>query len=194
MIKKVVWVVFLLGLIYVAWPGPTSIDDFPPLPSSTKSNLPGDTTQNPNIAAYYSQFDRNYITKYYRSIFEQMPISFLPLPVIRINHRVEEAYGFVRDQQESTFLEEFIHPMRESVFVNGYEPAIENQMNGVPSGFIEDHISIYGNFYASKATLRYYPSSWIWRVLIYLVMWVLMGMLYKLTKQFLAERYVASPE
>ena len=43
---------FLVGLTYLLIPGPASINDFYLLPGSTKSDLTGDTIQNPNIAAY----------------------------------------------------------------------------------------------------------------------------------------------
>ena len=57
--RKFLGVIFLLGLVYLLVPGPSKIEDFPPLPTSTKSALEGDTIQNPNIAAYYSNFRSN---------------------------------------------------------------------------------------------------------------------------------------
>lgn len=187
--RNLLRIVFLVGLIYIVVPGPTSIKDFLPLPGSTRSDLPGDTYQNPNIVAYYSNFDRAYITKFYRSVFEQMPFFFFPLPVIRINHRVEDAYQYVRDQQESTFLEEFVHPLRESIFVNGYEPTVENQILGRPGGFLENHIYIYDQYFVSKATLRFYPSNILARLTVYLGIWVLGGMLLRLYVKVWREKY-----
>lgn len=170
--RAVVIIVFVLGLIYILLPGSKSINDFPPLPSSVKSQFEGDTTQNPNIAAYFANFRREYVTKYYKNIFSKKLLYFIPLPVISLNHRPEMAYQYVRDQQESTFLEEYVFPIRESIFVNGYDPEIQNKMLGRKQGFIGNHILYNKGYYETKTTLRFYPSSVFHRIIVYLGIWL----------------------
>jgi hypothetical protein len=46
----------------------------------------------------------------------------LSLPTYRLNYPPEEAQTIIRDQTRSTYLEEVVHPFRESIFVNGFEP------------------------------------------------------------------------
>lgn len=168
--KKVILVVlFLFGLTYVAWPGPSSINDIPPLPDSTKSTEPGDTTQVPNIAAYFSNYRRTEVTKYYRENFSYIKIFGIPVPPLRLNRPPEESYTFIRDQQATTYLEEYVYPLRDSIFVNGFEPFNEN---GKPYKTGATDIYIDGIFYDSKVTLRYYGSSLITRILIYAGIWV----------------------
>lgn len=172
---------FLLGLIYVIFPTTSSIDSFRPLPNSTKSSLEGDTIQNPNIAAYFSQFRREFITNFYRSDFEKKLIPGIPLPVIRINHPPEYAYTYIRDQQESTFLEEYVRPLRESLFVNGYEPLIENQIRRREASLIGNNIIYEEKLYPSKTTIRYYPTSPFFRVIVYIGIWISAIALIRLT-------------
>lgn len=164
-------ILFLIGLIYVLLPGPKSVNDFPSLPFSLKSTQEGDTFQNPNIAAFYSQFRRTFITFFFKLNFEKRLIPSLPIPVITLNHPPEYAYTYVRDQQESTFLEEYTRPLRESLFVNGYEPLIENYIRRNKADYLGNNIIYKGNLYASKTTLRYYPNSPISRTIVYLGIW-----------------------
>lgn len=175
--------IFVAGLIYLFWPGPSSIDNFPPPPGSYKSKQAGDTWQNPNIVGYYTNFHRDEITKFYQDFFDKR-IFGLRIPAVRLNHPPEAAYQYIRDQQASTFLEEYAYPLRESIFVNGYEPAIVNRMQRFPLNFVQDHIYYEGEYYNSKATLRYYPSP-IWaRLLIYLLLWMVILMLIKLGRRW----------
>lgn len=171
---------FLIGFIYVILPGPVSISEFLPLPYSTKSTQEGDTFQNPNIAAYYSNFRRAFITFFYKLDFEKKLIPGLPIPVVTLNHPPEYAYTYVRDQQESTFLEEYTRPLRESIFVNGYEPLIENYIRRRQADFIGNNVIYRGGFYATKTTLRYYPSSPVFRTLVYIGIWASAVMLFKI--------------
>lgn len=178
--------VFLIGLFYILLPGPGSIGDFPPLPGSVKSNLEGDTIQNPNISAYFSDYNRAFITNYYKSIFTGK-LLFGLIPATRINHPPEEAYRYVRDQQESTFLEEYVFPLRESIFVNGYEPFIENEIYHAPHSPYGDRVEYQKNWYLSKTTLRFYPSNIFFRIFVYLGIWVSCYLLYKLSKKVFYE-------
>ena len=179
--RAILIIVFVLGLIYILLPGPSSVFDFPPLPNSIKSDLDGDTWQNPNIAAYFSDFRREEITKFYKSFFSRSIFLGIPLPIISLNRPPEEAYKYVRDQQESTFLEEYVFPLRGSIFVNGYEPRVENDMRGRQESddYIGHFVKYNDKLYVSKTTLRFYPSNIFARVITYLGIWLTLVWFYK---------------
>ncbi len=190
MIKKTVLIIlFVLGLVYLFLPGPTLIDQFAPLPNSEKSIFSGDTTQNPNIAAYFSDFNRDYITAFYKNqLIKNVSFGFL-IPPIRINHRPEEAYQYIRDQQESTFLEEYVYPLRESFFVNGYEPAVANMIAGHfnPTDYVGNSVIYREKLYKSKTTIRLYFAKPQYRLIVYLGIWFSILGLYFVGKKILRE-------
>lgn len=161
----IAWIFFIIGFIYIILPGPGRRDQIPSLPDSVKSIEPGDTYQNPNNAAYYSDHRRNYIRAFYSSALKKLDPIGAFFPPIRLNYPPEEAYTYVRDQEKSTFLEEYVYPLRESIFVNGYEPLIKN---GRSISHDADFVESRGLFYNSKTVIRLYPSSLLVRILIYL--------------------------
>lgn len=187
--RKCLTILFFLGLIYVILPVPTKIEDFSPFNPSLKSNLEGDTIQNPNIAAFYSDFRRDYITKYYKNAFEKLQLLGILLPAMTINHPPELAYTYVRDQQFCTFLEEYYYPLRESFFVCGYEPLIHNRMLKRNSSELGNHIIVRDQitgeevFYDSKTTIRYYPTNPLARIIVYVGIWIIAFYFYQLFKK-----------
>lgn len=184
--KKIIFIVFfLLGLIYLLWPGPSSIADFPGLPGSLRSNEPGDTYQHPSNAAYFSNFRRPEVISFYNSQFSYLNIFGFKIPPLRSNHPPEEAFTYIRDQQQSTYLEQFSYPLRDSLFVNGFEPFDEK---GKPYREGATEIFTKDAFYLSKTTLRYYGSSIPSRLVIYFLIWVSMLLLYKLSKRAIFEK------
>ncbi len=185
-------ILFAIGLIYILLPAPSSIQEIPGVPGSLKSDEPGDTWQNPNIAGYYTNARRAEVTSFYRDSFWQLHCCldfnnflnriFFLIPPIRINRPPEEAYTYIRDQQRSTYLEEYLYPLRESLFVNGYEPFDEN---GVAFNNKSFTMLIDGKVYDSKVTIRYYPSAWGSRLLVYLGIWAgLIGLFIVLRRIF----------
>lgn len=173
MILKIITVsIFIMGFVYILSPGPSSVDDFPPMPDSLKSNEPGDTYQLPNIAAYFSDFDREGITSFYKNAYQKFHF-FGFFPPITLNHPPEYARQKIRNEQVSTFLEEYVYPLRGSIFVNGYEPFVENEMKKKNHNFVGDHIHINGRYFISKTTLRFYPADFFGRVVVYLGIWLI---------------------
>lgn len=187
MVKKtVLTLIFLLGLTYILWPGPSSTSDFPPLPDSLRSDEPGDNWENPNNAAYFSDFRRSYVIDFYKNKFSYLNIFGFQIPPLRSNHPPEEAFTYIRDQQQSTYLEQYSYPLRDALFINGFEPFDEQ---GKP--WREGAHHMYPNeirFYASKTTIRYYGSSVSSRLIVYLLIWASMILLYKLTKKAVSEK------
>jgi hypothetical protein len=186
MVKKILLAsVFGLGLIYLLWPGPEAITDIQPLPESVKSSEPGDTTQVANVAAYFSNMRRKEVTDFYHQKFTYLTIFGFPIPPIKLNRPPEEAYMYIRDQQASTYLEEYVYPLRDSLYVNGFEPFNEQ---GKPYKLGATDIQIDGVFYDTKTTLRYYGSSIIWRLIIYVGIWIGFYFTYQTVKEILKKK------
>lgn len=162
-------VLFLMGLFYLLLPEPTSIDEFPALPESVKSQFPGDTTQNSNIVAYFSDFRREYIMSYYWNFLKEWNYLGIKLPLFKINHPPERALTFIRDSQESTALEEYYVPFRGSLFVNMHDPIIYSQIRRRPLDFYNSHVDYENVFYNTKTTIRYYPTSVVARIGVYIL-------------------------
>lgn len=144
-----------LLLIYMMMPGPSSVVDFGAFPDSSKSSLSGDTFEIPNVAAYYSNHYRNYVTDFYKTKFESK--TTLPFSPIKLNYPPEFAFTAILDQTKSTYLEEYVYPLRESLFVNGFEPFDETTKEQRFKGgalFESD-----GIWWETKTNIRYYPSS-----------------------------------
>lgn len=147
---------FLL-LIYLVLPGPQTINDFPSLPNSAKSTLSGDTWQVPNVVGYFSNNYRDFATSFYRESFWKK--TWFPFPPIRINYPPEYAYTAIKDQTQSTYLEEYVYPLKSSLYVNGFEPFTKD---GQPRFWGAIKFNDGSDSYYTKVTLRYYYSSlWV---------------------------------
>jgi hypothetical protein len=143
--------ILLLFLFYLIIPSP----DFPKkLPDSLQSDEPADV-ETPLRRGYYTDYSRNEVISYYFQEFRSSKFLNLPLITYILNYPPEEAQTLIRDQARSTYLEEIVHPFRESIFVNGFEPKED-----------KDVIQIEGKFWAEKVIVRYYPSSVVIRVIL----------------------------
>jgi len=152
-------------LLYMIWPfGPHSIVDFPALPQSAKSILSGDTTEVKNVSAYFSNNYRKYVVYYYNLVFQGL--SKFPIPPLVLNYPPEEAFSYIKDQTQSTYLEEVSYPLRDSIFINGLEPYEAETLSPRYEGasmFTEG-----GQLWQTKVTLRYYPSTILSRIIVWI--------------------------
>lgn len=170
-----------LLLIYLILPGPTNINDFPPLPNSTKSNLDGDVWQVPNVAGYFSNNYRNYATNFYRDGYWKK--TWLPFPPLRLNHPPEYAFTAIKVQTLSTYLEEYTYPLRDSLFVNGLEPL---DSKGEPRYNGAIRFDYEGGTYDTKVTIRYYPSSFIAKIINWILICASVFFIWKLGRRVLS--------
>ena len=158
MAKTAVKIAFIIAsillLAYMLVPGPDSITDFPALPDSIKSTLEGDTIQVPNVSAYFSNNYRDFVIPYYYESYKDNPS--VPFGPLRLNYPPEFAFTAIKDQTQSTYLEEFVYPLKDSLFINGLEPV---EKDGSPRYVGGGRFEIDGRFIDTKVTLRFYPST-----------------------------------
>lgn len=176
--RKLFIVFSALLLVYMLWPGPSKISDFKPLPNSAKSALSGDTVQIPNVAAYFSDNFRDFVVSLY--VKEYWRKTLLPFPPLRLNYAPEFSWIAIKKHTDSTYLEELVYPLRDSLYVNGFEPFYSD---GQPKYWGSTKFEIEGKSLFTKTTLRFYPSQLGIRILVWAGIIVSTWMLYKLTKK-----------
>lgn len=175
MIKKILITILvllnILLIIYLVAPTP----QLKPLPDSVLSNLPGDTTQLKNVTGYYTNLSRTEVMKFYQSFYTS------PF-IIRLNHPPEKAKEIFRDTMQSYYLEEFIIPFKESLFVNGYE--WEKDVFTKPEKRIANKL-IYTNItYQSKINTKVYTTNIFTRIAVLFVCELGIYLIYLSYKRF----------
>lgn len=156
--------VLLLILVYLSLPNP----EFPtPPPDALQSDEPADT-ETQLRRAYFTNLTREEVMEHYKNQLGKSLFLSIPLLTYRLNYPPEEAQTIIRDQTRSTFLEEIVHPFRESVYVNGFEPKSP-----------KDAIIIKGSNWRQKIIIRFVPSNTIPRTIIMMfslgLVWVLVS-------------------
>jgi len=161
LIKILLSAIYLLGIVYLLLPNPP----YPDLSSATLSNEPGDTWQNPDQKAFFTQKNRQEVLLELQESFS-LKLLDKTIPSFRLNYRPEETAQFVRDQIDSYYLEEIVHPLRESLFVNGWEPQNAPYWRNVEPAK-RPRIQIDNVYYRSKVTLKPVYSSALARILVW---------------------------
>lgn len=166
------------------WPGPGRIEQFQALPNSDKSTLEGDTIQIPNVSAYFSDNFRDFVVPFYSRDFQKL--SNLPFPPLRLNHPPEFSWNVIKRHTDSTYLEELVYPLRDSIYVNGLEPFYED---GQPKFWGATKFEVDGRSYFTKTTLRFYPSNIPVRILVWLGITISTLLLYQLGRRIILPKY-----
>lgn len=161
-------------------PGPSRVSDFKPLPNSDKSTLEGDTIQIPNVAAYFSDNYRNFVVSYYLENYKQK--TWLPFPPFKLNHPPEYSWKVIKKHTDSTYIEELFYPLKDSLYVNGLEPFYED---GTPKFWGSTKLNEGKNLWYTKTTLRFYPSSFITRLVVWLGICLSIIFLYKVGRKII---------
>jgi hypothetical protein len=163
-ILKVLFITFCLaGVVYLALPNYA----FPaPPPDSLQSQEPADT-ETPLRRAYFTNYDRAEVLAWYETQFEEKTILGIKLPAYLLNYPPEEAQTIIRDQTRSSFLQEVVHPMRESLYINGFE-AKSNK----------DTILINDKLWHLKITVRYVTSNVIVREALFIGTAIMIAVVY----------------
>ncbi|KKQ40689.1 MAG: hypothetical protein US60_C0055G0002 [Microgenomates group bacterium GW2011_GWC1_37_8] len=163
-VVKIVYIILsTLFLAYLALP--TSSFPLPPK-GALQSDEPADT-ETTLRRAYFTNYNREEVLNHYQEQFKKNILLNIKVITYRLNYPPEEAQTIIRDQTRSTFLEEIVHPLRESLFINGFEPSEP-----------KDAIYISNKFWRQKITVRYVPSS-IWtRLFIGILIVIILPILY----------------
>jgi hypothetical protein len=150
MFKKIfIFIVILFNILtvyYLVSPTPQLKD----LQNAARSNEPGDTIQLKNVSAYYTNLSRTEVINFYKS-------SYSGIFRIILNHPPEKAKTIIRDTTQSYYLEEFIIPFKESLFINGYE--WQNDVFTKPEKRIKNKLIYNDKEYSAKITLKTFPTS-----------------------------------
>jgi len=178
--KKIFLIFSFLLLIYMIWPGPSRISDFKALPESEKSKLEGDTIQIPEVSAYFSNNFRNFTVPFYSGDFQNLVK--LPFPPLKLNHPPEYSWLVIKRHTDSTYLEELVYPLRDSLFVNGLEPFYSD---GSPKFWGSTKFEIEGQSFYTKTTLRFYPSMVVVRMLVWLGIILSIFLTYRVGKKII---------
>jgi hypothetical protein len=114
---------------------------------------------------YYANSDRESVINYYQNEFGKTRLfgRELNLFSIRLNYPPEESQTLIRDQNRSTYLEEIVHPFRQSLFISGFEPKYD-----------KDRIVVDGTNYQQKLVIKLVVSNVFTRVLIGMLSMVLL--------------------
>ncbi|EKD94474.1 MAG: hypothetical protein ACD_26C00034G0009 [uncultured bacterium] len=140
-IFKVFLVILILPLLIYVFPQSPS---FPQPPSDFVQSFEPADVETPLRRGYYTNLSRAEVISHYEKEFNWGFNVYTP----RLNYPPEEAQAIIRDQTKSTFLEEIVHPLRESLFINGFEPLTE-----------EYAIVKNGIRWRQRVVVRYVPSS-----------------------------------
>lgn len=132
------WFVFVVYLI------PASPDFPAPPPGSVQSMELADSETSAR-RAYFTNYSREEVIAHYR---DQMTDTTFSFAMQRLNYPPEDAQILIRDQTRSTFLEELSYPLRESLYINGFEPKVA-----------KDEIWYKGEHFRQKITIKYVPNS-----------------------------------
>jgi hypothetical protein len=158
MFTKILKVLFvttcLVLLFYISLPNFT----FPkPLPDSLQSTEPADL-ETPLRRGYFTNYTRAQVISWYESQFDHSSFLNIKLPTLLLNYPPEDAQTLIRDQTSSTFLQELVHPLRESIYINGFEP---------PSYDNKPVFNVGGKYWRQKIIIKMVPTSIFVRIAVF---------------------------
>lgn len=169
--------IYLAGLYYLSRPAPA----LPSLDQAIRSDEPGDTVQHLDQTAYYTNRDSR--PDILRELQKKFGLSTLSKISYRLNYRPEEVGELVRDQLRSYYLEEVVHPLRESLFINVWEPAKSPFV--IPKDQASQRMYFKKVYYPVKVTLRPIYSPFWGRTLVWTLIFPLTCAVYlSLKKSF----------
>jgi hypothetical protein len=150
MLRKILISILVIFNILAVFYLISSTPVLPDLPSSAKSDLPGDTVQISNVTAYFTNMTRTEVMNFYKAYYSG-------LFRINLNHPPERSQDIFVDTMQSYYLEEFILPFKESLYINGYE--WENDVFTKVESRSKNKL-IYNDIeYKAKITIRRFPTS-----------------------------------
>ncbi len=176
-------IIYLLGIAYLLLPSPS----IPTVPNSFQSDEPGDTVQHPDQPAYYTDLSRGQVMNHLQNEFS-IKFAGYQIPTYRLNYRPEDSTQYVREQLLTYYLEEIVYPLRESLFVNGWNPRL-SPISAPLFDIQYDRWAMIreGKEYQSKVTLRGYHSSSLIRLLVWTSLFPVGYLIFKQSQITLAD-------
>jgi hypothetical protein len=142
-VYRILFLIFGVAfLVYLALPAPTFPDTLWDFKQSTE---PADQ-ETPLRRGYFTNVTREQLMSHYAKEFGWG---------LRLNYPPEHARVLIRDQTKTSFLEEIVHPMRESLYVNGYNPRSDQEI------LMKDDVR-----YDGKVIIKFVPSNVFLRLFI----------------------------
>lgn len=149
----IIFSAFFIG--YLLLPAP--FKDFPAPPPNSVQSMEDADTESPFRRAYFTNYTREQVVDHYKNQFRYRPLT------LELNYPPEDAQTLIRDQTRSYYLEELVHPFRESLYINGF---IAQKA--------QDDIWYKGVHYEEKITIKYVPSNIVIRLFTAVMTLVLM--------------------
>lgn len=150
MIKKTYLIIIVIFNLLAVWYLLIPIPNIPNLTNAVKSDLPGDTVQLKNVTGFFTDQSRSEVINFYKA-------NFTGLFRIHLNHPPERSKDVIRDTIQSSYLEEFVLPFKESIFISGFE--WQNDPFTKPEKRIVNKL-IYQNVdYSAKITIKVFPTT-----------------------------------
>lgn len=144
LIKTLVAIFGVIFCLYLLLPPPKTPSQ---MPGSFKSIEPADN-EDPLRVGFYTDWDRPQVIAFFKKESSTSSFMGIPLPTLELNYPPEEAPAIIRDQTQSRYLEEFAHPLRESLFVNGFFAQKDSE-----------RMFANGREYKTKVIIRSVPSN-----------------------------------
>jgi hypothetical protein len=166
--KKIVKIGYIfLSILFLAYLSIPNYKFPAQIGNSIQSTEPADI-ETPFRRGYYVDYGRQEVLDFYQGEFENGIFGKVPLLTYRLNYPPEDAQTLIRDQTKSSYLEEIVHPFRESLFVNGF---ISTQD--------KDKMIVDGKAWHQKVILRLVTSSVYARLLSGILVVILLPVLVK---------------
>lgn len=165
----VFYVIFCVGLWYIAFGGNGNLITLLPFPNSVQINHSAD------LSDFYTNSWRDQVTKYYINAYQQLHCKslkfinpFCYIKPFKINHSTNLASTYFVPKQKSTYLEEYVYPLTDSLIIDGWEPY--NKTGKAFNKSSQPLIKV-NKKYNSEVTIRLYQSTFINRFIIYILIW-----------------------
>ncbi len=167
--KSILNALYILVLIvFITYLFPKS-PPFPPPPPDAVQSMEKADTETTLRRAYFTNYTRDQIIAHYKAHFRHFP-------TLNLNYPPEDAQTLIRDQTRSYYLEELVHPFRESLYINGFIPTKA-----------KDEIWYKGEHFQQKITIKYSPSNIYVRIILAVITSLVAYMIINLFLQSLNE-------
>lgn len=135
-----------LAFWYLITPTPTITD----LTNSVKSDLSDDNFDPTHVSGYFANLSRTEVINFYKA-------NINGLFRIQLNHPPEKSRDIFYYFTKSTYLEEFVFPFKQSLYINGYE--WENDVFTKPENRITNKLTYQNKTYQTKINIKAYTTT-----------------------------------